>query len=367
MVYSNNINFKKCDWVCDCIVLTYNKLKYTKEFVDSLLKNTHEFVRVIFVDNNSTDGTREYILSLDDTKFCCFEHIFNNRNEGFIKANNQGIDQSTAPYICLMNNDLLLTEGWLSEMVSVFQSDSQIGLLNPNSNGLGMSPHKEESIADLAKTLKSKYQGQMVEMPFCVGFCMMFSREVLQKVGKLSEELLPMFFEDTDYSRRVIEAGYRIGLAKGSYAWHHEHVSMNQFDQDSEGIFNDSKAVYLKKWGKPLRIAWVLNDVADLENVLKKAIKYARQGNYIWIFLKGVKGSKSDVFKKYEHREFSDVNVLSYKTVFSLAFYIAVKKKKYDLLISPKYLLKLLTKRYFRGILSVWNDDFVKSLKFSSE
>ena len=66
------------------ITLTYNKLKYTKKYVESLFKYTKDF-ELIIVDNGSTDGTREYLQSLNNVKL-----IFNDENIGFSKGNNQG-------------------------------------------------------------------------------------------------------------------------------------------------------------------------------------------------------------------------------------------------------------------------------------
>ena len=49
------------------ITLTYNKLEYTKKFIESLYKYTKDF-ELIIVDNGSTDGTVEFLKSLKDTK-----------------------------------------------------------------------------------------------------------------------------------------------------------------------------------------------------------------------------------------------------------------------------------------------------------
>ena len=62
------------------ITLTYNKLEYTKKFIESLYKYTKDF-ELIIVDNGSTDGTVEYLKSLKDVKL-----ILNNENKGYIES-----------------------------------------------------------------------------------------------------------------------------------------------------------------------------------------------------------------------------------------------------------------------------------------
>ena len=61
------------------ITLTYNKLGYTKKYIESLYRYTEDF-ELIIVDNGSTDGTVEYLQSLPDVKL-----ILNNENQGFSK------------------------------------------------------------------------------------------------------------------------------------------------------------------------------------------------------------------------------------------------------------------------------------------
>ena len=83
------------------ITLTLNKLEYTKKFIKSLQKYTKDF-ELIIVDNGSTDGTVEYLESLDFIKL-----IKNSENKGFSAGNNQGIAIAEGEYIGFLNNDIL--------------------------------------------------------------------------------------------------------------------------------------------------------------------------------------------------------------------------------------------------------------------
>jgi len=189
--------------VCDIVVLTWNKLELTKKFITSYLKHTLLSTRVIFVDNNSTDGTKEYLRSLTDTDHCQFHVIYNSKNEGFVTGVNQGLNIVSAPYIGIVNNDVIFTDGWLNEIIALFQKRPEIGLLNPNSNTLAAKVPAGTSLDNFAKNLKKNKKGCFVEMPFCVGFCMVIKNETFKKADKLSNEFYPMFFEDTDYSLKV--------------------------------------------------------------------------------------------------------------------------------------------------------------------
>ena len=96
------------------ITLTLNKLDYTKKFIKSLFEYTKDF-ELIIVDNGSTDGTVEYLETLDNIKL-----IKNSENKGFSAGNNQGIAMAEGEYIGFLNNDILLYPNWFEECERVF-------------------------------------------------------------------------------------------------------------------------------------------------------------------------------------------------------------------------------------------------------
>ena len=93
------------DFDCDIIIITWNGLDYTKKCVESVQKNTTNVnYRFIFVDNNSTDGTPEYLKTIPNA-----EVISNSENIGFVKAMNQGFDiVSKKKFMGGMNNLLII-------------------------------------------------------------------------------------------------------------------------------------------------------------------------------------------------------------------------------------------------------------------
>lgn len=322
------------DVKCDIIVLTWNQKKIIQTFVKSFLDNTTVKCRLIIIDNGSSDGTKEYLQTLQDTPLCNFKIIINQDNKGFVGGMNLGIEVSTAPYVCLANNDLLFTNGWLEEIVSVFESNKNIGVLNPNSNNLGLFPSKGESIETLAGKLIKSRKSIFIEMPFCIGFCMFIRREVIQKVGGLSKEFYPIFFEDTDYSVKASREGYLLGSAAGSYVWHDEHASFKQMGEKRRVFFVNSRGVFEKKWGRILRIAWIEGSSEDLANDLKQGISLARNTNYLTFYNKNFDVSRDAIFKSQNTFEHSGVQFKKFSSYFWLVLHFVVKKKKFDLVIT---------------------------------
>lgn len=320
--------------ICDIIVLTWNQQQLIKAFIESLLSNTFLPFRLIIIDNASVDGTRDHLSYLKDNDNCQFKIVFNSENKGFVRGMNQGIEISNAPYVCLANNDLIFTKGWLDEIISVFECNNRIGLINPNSNNLGAYPRNRISLQDYAKYLREKYHNLFVETPFCIGFCMVIKRDLINNVGGLSDEFYPIFFEDTDYSMKALKAGFLIGMAKGSYVWHKEHASFKQMGKKRQEYFDTNRMYFFKKWGKILRIAWIVNDYSELQESLGRAIDLAREGNYIWLFCKNIIKSKENIFNELGINQHSGIQFVNFKNTLGLAWQVIKKKKRYDLIIT---------------------------------
>ena len=347
----------------DIIVLTWNRKQIIKNFVESFFANTALSSRLIIIDNGSQDGTGEYLATLKGTDTIKLKIVLNKENKGFVGGMNQGIALSDAPFVCLANNDLIFTRGWLEEVVSVFEKDARIGILNPNSNNLGTHPLSGMPLDDLAEELKKKYKGVFAEMPFCIGFCLFIRREVIEKVGGLSEEFSPFFFEDTDYSLKAQKAGYLIGVAKASYVWHKEHASFKQIGEKKEEFFIKSREAFRKKWGKILRIAWVVNSEEELSAALNDAVKSARSGNYLWFLVKNLNHNGAEIFQKLNLLEHSGIKFIRYSNILNLLWVILTKKKRYDLIISKDRLPGRLFQKFGYRVFDGFDESRINAVK----
>lgn len=313
--------------LADVIVLCWNNLNTTKQFVDSFFAHTGIDCRLIMIDNASTDGTGDYLRSLKRSGNIALEVILNGRNLGFVEGMNQGIERSLAPYVCLANNDLFFTDGWLEEIISVFESDRRIGVLNPNSNNLGLRPAVGQDLYSLAQQLHREFKGGFAEMPFCIGFCMVIRREVFAGAGRLSEEFSPFYFEDSDFSLKAEKAGYLIGVSRGSYVWHDEHGSLGSLGRKNEEYFARSRGIFRKKWGKILKLLIILDNEKKLGEALDQAITLARGGNFVRIAVKGLTAGREEIFRKYKQIEHSGISFLGYRLALALIWKVLVKKK----------------------------------------
>ena len=105
------------------IIPVWNKWEYTYPCLQSILKNTEEVTyEVILVDNGSSDETPEMLRKIQNIKV-----IRNESNFGFLPACNQGAAKTQGDHILFLNNDTIVTQGWLKAMSVLMTSDETIG------------------------------------------------------------------------------------------------------------------------------------------------------------------------------------------------------------------------------------------------
>ena len=322
---------------CDIVIPVWNQLALTKDCIESIFKNTASAdYRIIIVDNASDDATKNYLEGLSKTWPRQIVLIRNEKNLGFIKAANQGIAVSSAPYVCVLNNDTLVSKNWLKEMIAIAGAADDIGIVNPSSNNLGQKPAACEPLELYAEKIAGQ-SGQLIELGSAVGFCMLIKRKLFEKIGVFDEIYGMGNFDDTDFSRRAVQAHYRCVRACGAYVYHRENSSFKKvgtFDDD----FNRNREIYEFRWGKPKRVAYILDkiDTNTLKNMNGDAMNLARNGNWIWYFMKDPVAAPrhSNIIIKYFPGGW-----FYPKTIFN----ILKKKKKFDeIVVGEKRLGKFL-------------------------
>ncbi|MDD5687526.1 MAG: glycosyltransferase [Elusimicrobia bacterium] len=100
------------------IVLNYNGKEYLKNCFDSLNKQIYSPLELIMVDNNSEDGSVEYVRKI----FPNIKIIINKTNFGFAEGNNIGVLNAKSKYIALLNNDTVVDKDWLKELFRTMQT-----------------------------------------------------------------------------------------------------------------------------------------------------------------------------------------------------------------------------------------------------
>lgn len=326
---------------CDIIVVTWNKLDYIRQCVESILRNTTVKSRLLIVDNASEEDTRAYLKGLRGNAAVSIQTIFNDTNLGPGKARNRALREFDADYACFVDSDVTVTPDWLSGMMAVAEANADIGMLNPSSNNFNQVPPEGVSLDEYARSLK-QYERQYLEVGHCISFCMLIKKEVVERIGFMDEDYVLALYEDTDYSMKASDAGYRCVIVKSSYVWHYGHGSTGRV-QRIDAIAEKNKERFYKKWGRPLRImrcSAIHTQHDAFGKLLASSVMLARKGDFVYLFIMAdPTRSRSNMFNQFGMAEHANVHVHSYPGKrgfkwFCLWMLLKRLKKRYDIAVT---------------------------------
>lgn len=209
------------------IIVSYNVKYYLHQCIDSLLKAVKDIdAEICIIDNHSKDGTVDS-LKIYGRNIKVIASVHNN---GFAKANNIAIRQTSGDYVLLINPDTFVGENTIKRCLEFMDS-------HPNAGGLGVQMLKSDGTKALesrrglptpmtsfykmcglcAKFPTNKRFGKYYmcdmswnkpgEIEIISGAFLMTRRSALDKIGLLDEDFF-MYGEDIDLSYRLLKNGY---------------------------------------------------------------------------------------------------------------------------------------------------------------
>ena len=270
---------------CDLVLLSWNHPEITRPCVESILANTQVPCRLLIVDQASEEETRSYLRSIRSTGSIEIEILWNSQNVGYSKGMNLGLAKATAPYVCFLNNDILVPPGWLEELLAIAESDPSIGSVNPASNTFGIQPTDGSDWTELAES-RAPLRDRWMEVSYGEGFCLLAKRELLTRLGGFDEKTYGQFyFEDADLGRRIQAMGLKCVMAEGAYVWHIGGQSASHLP-DRLRLFQENERRFLARWGKGERVLFAVGDktASGITWVGEQARKEANRSGEAWIF-----------------------------------------------------------------------------------
>lgn len=266
------------------IILNWNGWRDTLECLESVYQITYPRYDVIVADNGSEDNSIEQIEAYARGKLevtskffqyssrnkpieCCtcsreeieaggganlrfakdpssrrLLLIKNGKNYGFSGGNNSALrfalEVLKSDYILLLNNDTVVDPSFLDRLVEVAESDPAIGFAGPKSyyydyhgrtdvinfagGHITMWKGKSRKIG-LNETDRGQY-GAIADVDYVEGSCLLARSETLMNIGLLDPAYF-LYWDDTDWSVRARNAGFRLVYVPGARIWHKEAVS----------------------------------------------------------------------------------------------------------------------------------------------
>ncbi len=251
------------------IILNWNGKKNVIRCLHSLGKITYKPVEIIVVDNNSTDGSPEFVRR----KFPDIRLIVNRKNIGYSGGNNVGIRASKGKYLFILNNDTEVKKNFLQSLVKKCEDDISIGCIQPklvyatNHNLLNAVGSFFTSTGFLyhygyRKSSSRAQYNRPMQIYSAKGAAMLLRKSAIAKVGLFDEDFF-IYFEETDLCHRLWVGGYTVMYEPMSVVYHWEavdtHKQMQEFTITYLSFRNRISSFLMNlEWGSAFKILSIL-------------------------------------------------------------------------------------------------------------
>lgn len=289
------------------VIPNYNGIAYIKNCLDSLMaemKNTP--FKIIVVDNYSTDGSKEIVLSeYKEVTLIGFEE-----NTGFCKAVNAGVEKSDTEYVILLNNDTVVEEGFVRALEEIMDEHPRafsagakmIDMKNPDvlDDGGDFYCALGWAFAGGKGKRADKYVKKRKVFSSCAGAAI-YRKSILDKVGYFDENHFA-YLEDLDIGYRAKIYGYSNYFSPKAIVKHAGSASSGSRHNAFKVDLSSKNSVYVIYKNMPL-LQILINLPFLVPGYLFKWLFFIKKGlgkNYFTGVLKGIKWSFSKEAKKHK-------------------------------------------------------------------
>ena len=195
------------------IIVNWNGKQHLEECLGSLSKQTFKSFETILVDNGSSDESTEFV----ETNFPAVKIVRLDKNEGFCRGNNIGLQHASGNFIALLNNDTLVDMHWLEELYGAMTKHSHIGIcascivnyyyrdvLDTAGDGFDLCGVGYKIGEGMPVTA---FQEKRYVFGACAGAAL-YRRSMIDEIGFFDERFFAIG-EDLDISFRALMAGYK--------------------------------------------------------------------------------------------------------------------------------------------------------------
>src|SRR5947207_995149 len=209
------------------IIPVFNQFRFTQACLASLQeRDGSERFEVIVVDDWSTDVTSEAVPKMPGVVY-----LRNETNCGFIASCNRGAEKARGKYLVFLNNDTLVTNGWLRALVETFTEEPQAGIVGSKliypdgrlqeAGGIIWQDASGWNYGRSDDPTKPEYN-YLRQVDYCSAAALMIPKSLFQSVGGFDARYAPAYYEDADLAFKVRQAGYQVLYQPLSEVIHYE-------------------------------------------------------------------------------------------------------------------------------------------------
>jgi len=259
------------------IVPCCDQRAFTQLCLRALFRHTRRPWELIVVDNGSTDDTARYLAGVQDLSPVPVTIITNASNKGFPAAINQGLKAARGDYLVLLNNDAVVTDGWLDQLVALAEmerdgttkgtSDTKrdevrnregvgVDLVGPMSNHApppqlvsGVVYQGLDAMEAFARRWREDHRGRWFRVARLSGFCVLIRRAVYERIGGPDERSGLGLVDDDELAARARAAGFTMAVAKDLFVHHFGGRTSVGNETDGASLLEENAGQFLAGWG----------------------------------------------------------------------------------------------------------------------
>lgn len=265
------------------ITVNHNGVIDTCEMIESFHKYETYPYEIIVVDNGSRMPEGEELQNkYPDIK------VIQNTNTGFAGGNNAGLSVAKGQYLFFINNDTLIKAPVLNTLIQRLEAEKENGGVSPMLKYAyapdilqfaGFTPFSYITLRNRAIGFNDKDQPRYhtaCETASLHGAAMMVSSEVLQKAGPMSEDYF-LFYEEFDWSARILRAGYKLWYEPAAIVYHKEGMTARKGSPLREFYLSRARILFARKNFSSIRKLLSCLYISSIA-APKKAILYLLHG-----------------------------------------------------------------------------------------
>lgn len=214
------------------IIVTWNGLHHLKNFLPSVSETSYSDFEIIVADNNSTDGSIEWIKkTYPEVKIATLDH-----NYGYTGGNNRAVPFASKDILIFLNNDVEVTPNWLKSISDAFEKDDSIAIVQPKLKSYedreffeyaGAAggfidkwgyPFCRGRVFDHLEKDVGQYDN-ISEISWASGAAYAIKKNIFEKFGGFDEDF-EFHMEEIDLSWRVLNNGYKAIYTPDSTVYH---------------------------------------------------------------------------------------------------------------------------------------------------
>lgn len=254
------------------IIPTVNNLKYVKNAYASVRKYADPEHEIIILDDDSTDGTWDWLVSLDDPNLRIWRNNTGARL-GHTITYDIGIDLAKNEIVTILHADMYIGPNYVENALKHMKRGTVVAAtrieppLHPEGKekivmdfGLWPETFKETEFVDFVKIRQEHDKDQTTRGIFAPWF---IYKEDFIAIGGHDPLFAPFPYEDSDLFQRFVLAGYELVQSRDSLVYHltcrghrwTDDTKLGQHDNFFEKSEANARFNYIRKWH-----SWIKND-----------------------------------------------------------------------------------------------------------